>query len=221
MNLALIPAAALIFLLLVTPSNKGDAPSLPKTKTLKEKPQKIISVEKKSEPQDDYKTILSYIINKYTQIKEEDAKTITKHLVDYGEKNNVDPKFAAAVIARESAFNTNAVSSTGAKGLGQIKDFNFSSLNIINPHDIEQNVSGTTQYLKEMLLNWQKRMNQAPEYRQEGKRVPINETEKVQLALASYYKGFTAVNREGFDTKTKGYVDDILKYYEEITRSKK
>ncbi len=233
MSPALIPAAALLLLLLVSPSKKASnyepastAPIKYVQKSIQKntqaKVQREVSVEPKGDfSQKDYKVILSYIKSKYKKIQAEDAESITKHLVDYGKKHNVDPKFAAAVIARESSFNKNAVSRTGAKGLGQIKDFNFPSLKIENPHDIEQNVSGTTQYLKEMLSNWQKRMNKAPEYRQAGKRVPISETEKVKLALASYYKGFTAVNREGFDIQTQGYVEDILKYYEEITISLK
>ena len=38
------------------------------------------------------------------------------------------------------------------------------------------------------------------------------------LGLASYYKGYGAVKRDGekLDQATSGYVKDILKYYEEI-----
>ncbi|MFT5171347.1 MAG: soluble lytic murein transglycosylase-like protein, partial [Candidatus Marinamargulisbacteria bacterium] len=107
---------------------------------------------------------------------------------------------AAAVIARESAFNKNAISSTGAKGLGQIKNFNFKSLKINDPYDIKQNVSGTTSYLKRMLSKWKDQSN------------------NVSLALASYYKGYTNVKKGGgkLDKKTSGYVNDILDYYKDL-----
>jgi soluble lytic murein transglycosylase-like protein len=162
-----------------------------------------VIVEKESTPDEarkDYKTILSFIKNKYKKIKLEDARLIADRLVQYGKEHGLDPKFAAALIARESAFNKEAISSTGAKGLGQIKDFNFKSLKIKNPHDINQNVSGTTSYMKQMLSRWK------------GK------SDKVSLALASYYKGYTAVkNTEGeMDSPTKGYVKDILKNYHDL-----
>lgn len=158
-------------------------------------------VEKGSEdPEADYKTIFNFITSVYKSITREDAQQIARHLVDYGNKYNLDPKFAAAVMARESGFNKKAVSSTGAKGLGQIKDFNFPSLKIEDPFDIKQNVSGTTQYLKRMIGKWQ------------------NNSNRISLGLASYFKGFGALSKEKgeIDKKTQGYVDDILKYYERL-----
>lgn len=235
MSFALIPAVALLVMVVITPGN--DKASKPKKKTVgsqtvvaqkvpntpkkahvsQRKTQSISKVE--SDALDttlEYKTILTYIKSKYKRIKEEDAQKISQYLVDYGKKHKVDPKFAAAVIARESAFDKEAVSVTGAKGLGQIKDFNFPSLKISNPFDIEENVSGTTQYLKEMLGNWENRMKKAQANPAINKKVPKSESEKIKLALASYYKGFTAVNRDGLDPKTNGYVSDIIEKYQEL-----
>ena len=237
MSFALIPAVALLVMVVVSPGN--DEPSKPKKSTskpatvakspshasssrgvrstAKPRQQSISKVESKTlDDKLEYKTILTYIKSKYKRIKEEDAQKISQYLVDYGKKHKVDPKFAAAVIARESAFNKEAVSVTGAKGLGQIKDFNFPSLKISNPFDIEENVSGTTQYLKEMLGNWEKRMTKAKADPTIAKKVPKSESEKVKLALASYYKGFTAVNRDGLDPKTNGYVSDLIEKYNEL-----
>lgn len=236
MSFALIPAVALLIMVVASPGNDG--PSKPKQKPVQQTAQLKAAPQSKSTPPKsvvkpreqtiskvesnalndslEYKTILTYIKSKYTRIKEEDAQKISQYLVDYGKKHKVDPKFAAAVIARESAFNKEAVSVTGAKGLGQIKDFNFPSLKISNPFDIEENVSGTTQYLKEMLGNWEKRMKIAETDPATTKTVPKSESEKVKLALASYYKGFTAVNRDGLDPKTNGYVSDIIEKYNEL-----
>lgn len=147
-----------------------------------------------------YKTILAFITSGYKHISHDDAKSIARYLVDYGKEHNIDPKLAAALIARESAFNKEAVSVTGAKGLGQIKNFNYPSLEIKNPFDIQQNVGGTVKYLRRMMDIWQ------------------HKSEQVSLALASYYKGHGAVKRdnEQLDEKTKGYVRDILKKYDEL-----
>lgn len=177
----------------------------------------------------EYQTILSFISTKFKKVSEDDAHEIARSLVEYGKEHDMDPKLAAAVIARESAFNKEAVSSTGAKGLGQIKDFNFATLNITNPFDIGQNVGGTTQYLKKMMSKWESRMGGAEKdtIKKEPTAfqakvndnfliVPQSENEKIKLALASYYKGFTNVNRSGVDSKTESYVKDIMKNYNDL-----
>ncbi|MBT5953289.1 transglycosylase SLT domain-containing protein [bacterium] len=145
-------------------------------------------------------SILNYITSVFKTINKEDAEEISSGLVEYGKKYNLDPKLAAAVIARESGFNKKAVSRTGAAGLGQIKDFNFKSLKINNPFNIKENVSGTTEYLNFMLSKWK------------GKNKNVN------MALASYYKGFTNVKKKGVDPKTEHYVNDILDYYDTIKK---
>ncbi len=137
----------------------------------------VESVDKDDELE--YTAIYHYITSKFKKIKEEEAQIISRHLVDYGKEHALDPKFAAALIARESSFNKDAVSSTGAKGLGQIKDFNFQKLEIDDPFDIKQNVKGTMVFLKNMLGKWK------------------DQSEKAMLALASYYNGYTATKQKG------------------------
>ena len=209
-GLGVLPAAGLILIALLSiPGEPADPPG--KTKKAVVQPsqnttQKKFDVETVHiDDSLDYQAILSYIKSKYKKITDVDAKQIARQLVDYGKEHKVDPKFAAAVIARESAFNKEAISVTGAKGLGQIKDFNFKSLKIQDPYDIKQNVKGTTKYLKKMLGKWK------------------DDSNNVSLALASYYKGYTNVKKaEGqLDTKTKGYVNDILKYYDDLKKIRK
>ncbi|RAP39210.1 hypothetical protein DID80_00160 [Candidatus Marinamargulisbacteria bacterium SCGC AAA071-K20] len=223
MSLTLIPAVALVVVMLL-PNNKEPQKEYSKTaistqktkKTTVKKPySRLNSVQKNvKDPNAEFATIYKYIQSRYKAIKKEDAKQISSYLVEYGEKHDIDPKFAAAVIARESSFNKKAVSKTGAKGLGQIKEFNYKSLEINDPFNIKDNVKGTTKYLKEMLSNWEKKNK----VKKDGKEKNISQDDKVKLALASYYKGFTAVKREGgkLDKKTNGYVKDILKYYDEL-----
>jgi len=268
MSLALIPIAALLFLISsLSPDSHGPSSAPVKSAVIKQKDKQDEAEEKKQEikrrlfqesekseiamieaanrdplaPHDisdernlddnsEYETIMSYISTKYKKVSDEDAQEIAKSLVVYGKEHNMDPKLAAAVIARESSFNKKAVSSTGAKGLGQIKDFNFSTLNINNPYDIKQNIGGTTQYLKKMLSKWDERMSPKqstknsqtvsvalPETEKKDPRiVPQSESEKIKLALASYYKGFTNVNKTGVDEKTEEYVRDIIKNYNDL-----
>lgn len=215
---------------------KKTVPSKKKKKDTQGKYLKLESgnIEKKK----DYQTILSYIKGKYRKIKDDDARQISKYLVEFGEQHQLDPKFAAAVVARESAFNRHAVSSTGAKGLGQIKDFNFKDLNIQNPFNIKENASGTTKYLKEMLSNWKKKATfptvqekaakdgaavVSNRKKDESRADELSYEEKIKLALASYYKGFTAVKRGGreLDEKTSQYVEDIMANYDELLEMKR
>ena len=144
---------------------------------------------------------ISLYKTKYKKVSDDDANLIAKYLVKYGSEHDVDPKLTAALMARESAFNKEAVSSTGAKGLGQIKNFNFKTLQIEDPFDIQQNTYGTTKYMKYLMSSWQ------------------TNSEKVSLALASYFKGINAVKRQNgdLDPKTQGYVQDILKNYDEMS----
>ncbi|MGE4170100.1 MAG: lytic transglycosylase domain-containing protein [Candidatus Margulisiibacteriota bacterium] len=153
----------------------------------------------------DYRTIHAFILKQNKTIDPADAAEISKSLVDSAQEQQIDPKFVAAVIARESSFNKNAISSTGAKGLGQIKDFNFADLKISDPFNIKENVYGTATYLKKQLTNWKTTSTKTP------------------LALASYFKGYGAVKRAGgwVDTKTNGYVTDIVNTYKHILSMQK
>jgi soluble lytic murein transglycosylase-like protein len=200
MNLSFVPGLVFLAILVLSSfSAKNDRATSPE---LKPNSKIIYNVDKPSRNEElDYKAIYKYIRQKYQNITENDAKEISKYLVSYGKKHELDPKFAAALIARESAFDKEAISSTGAKGLGQLKKFNFKPLKVQNPHNIKENVSGTVQYLKQMLSNWK------------------NKSEKTELALASYYKGYGAVKRNNgdMDKKTRGYVNDILKNYRSLT----
>lgn len=219
MSLTLAPVVALIVLTLLSPSHKASENDK-KISRQSAVDKKAIVIQKASNNNEkDYGAILAFIQKKYRHIKQEDAKQISKYLVEYGNLHQVDPKFAAAVIARESSFNKKAISRTGAKGLGQIKDFNFNMLKIKDPFNIQQNVGGTTQYLRKMLNKWQDQIDKGPQSKNHPVQ-PESQIQKVRLALASYYKGFTNVNKDGgkLDQKTKGYVDDIFAYYDAIMK---
>ncbi|MBT5855298.1 transglycosylase SLT domain-containing protein [bacterium] len=149
----------------------------------------------------EYQAIFQYITRKFKKVTAQDAEKIARYLVEYGKKHNIDPKFAAAVMARESGYNRLAISKTGAKGLGQIKDFNFKSLDIKDPYDIKQNVNGTTKYLSKMVGRWK-----------------TKSTDPASMALASYFIGPNALARQNgkVNAHTTTYVNDIMGYYDDI-----
>lgn len=146
---------------------------------------------------DDFQIISSYIIGNYTKVDPDEAGIIAKSIVKYSTEYHIDPKFVAALIAKESSFNKKAVSCTFAKGLGQIKDFNYPHLKITDPFNIEQNVRGCAMYLSEILNKWK------------------GNSRQTQLTLASYTEGYGAVSRASGNYKkaTHKYVNDILAIY--------
>jgi soluble lytic murein transglycosylase-like protein len=73
------------------------------------------------------------------------AAKIRRTAIAYG----VDPDFALAVAAKESRFNQNATSSTGARGVFQLTKGASAEMGV-NRDDLDQNIDGGIRYLKKM-----------------------------------------------------------------------
>jgi hypothetical protein len=143
--------------------------------------------------------IEQFIIKKNKNLSYWDAGLMSSAMMKYGGIYNVNPKIVCALIARESTFKTDATSSSGAMGLGQLLPATAKSLNVGNAYDPEQNIMGTTRYVSFLLEKWKAQENQVP------------------LALASYAEGHNAISRNGgYSYKTKTYVEDIIKLYWQI-----
>jgi len=132
--------------------------------------------------------------------QDNDLKILHDTIVSTAKERNMDPRLALALMARESAFDPQAVSSAGAIGLGQIKPINYAAVGIDNPRDIAQNARGTILYLSDQLRRWSGRPNQA------------------ELGLASYKEGYGAVSRAGgtYKPDTTQYIKDIFRLRDSI-----
>ncbi len=204
-----VPLVAFLMLLMLTPPNVHASPNAgiysPRTNMVYEAPGPVSNVsispsfgDVETLVDDDtltYSTILTFIQSNYKQVSATDAALIAKVLVESGKNNSLDPKFVAAVVAKESAFNKTAISPSNAMGLGQLK--NPENFHVTDPFDIQQNSMATVAYLKQQLGRWK------------------DNSEKVSLALASYFQGYTAVKNKGskLDESAQKYVNGILSNY--------
>lgn len=134
-----------------------------------------------------------------------DMSKITEAVKNASKKYGVDENLILAVIKQESNFNSNAVSSAGAKGLMQVMPANFSSVGISNPYDVNQNVNGGTQILKQALDKY------------DG---------DVSMALMAYNAGSGNMQKRGVTSasdlykmpaETQKYVPSVLNYYKNGT----
>lgn len=116
---------------------------------------------------------------------------ITSAASQYG----VSARLVEAVIAVESAFNPQAVSSKGAIGLMQLMPKTARRYAVDNPFDPLQNIAGGIRYLRDLLHRFQGDLH---------------------LALAAYNAGETAVATYGGIPpyrETRQYVKKVLRRY--------
>ena len=119
-----------------------------------------------------------------------EIKKVGKSIIYHCQRYKIDPVLLTALLNIESAFDMDAVSASGAIGLGQLMPGTASSLGV-DPNNPSQNVGGAAKYLSYQLRRWR-------DYRN-----------CIELSLASYNAGPGAVSRHGGIppySETKNYV---------------
>jgi soluble lytic murein transglycosylase-like protein len=69
-------------------------------------------------------------------------------------ENNIDPAIVHAVIEQESAYDSNAVSKSGALGLMQLMPGTAKQMGVKDSLNPEQNIRGGTKYLSSLLNHY-------------------------------------------------------------------
>lgn len=117
--------------------------------------------------------------------------------------HGVSPHLVRAVIQQESGFNPGARSHKGAMGLMQLMPATAVELGVSDPYDPSENIRGGVQYLKGLLVKF---------------------AQNVELALAAYNAGPTAVLRYGSVPpyrETQNYVTRIKTAVDAAPKPKK
>lgn len=124
-----------------------------------------------------------------------DTKELERLIAWYSKRHRLDPALLRAVIRAESNFDPRAVSRAGAMGLMQLMPGTAEALDVYDPYNPMENISGGARYLRYLLDRF------------EG---------NLRLALAAYNAGESLVRRHRqvppID-ETRRYVSKVLRFY--------
>lgn len=124
-----------------------------------------------------------------------ETKELERLIGWYSRRHRLDPALLRAVIKAESNFDPRAVSRAGAIGLMQLMPGTAESLNVYDPYNPMENISGGSRYLRYLLDRFDGNLH---------------------LALAAYNAGESLVRRyrqvPPFD-ETRQYVRKVLQFY--------
>jgi len=112
-----------------------------------------------------------------------------------GARHNIDADLLASIVHAESAGNPHAVSRAGARGLMQLMPATASTLGVHNSFAPEENISGGTTYLDQLLTRYH---------------------DDIRLAVAAYNAGPAAVDRyHGIPpyAETRAYVARVVREF--------
>lgn len=126
-----------------------------------------------------------------------------KDLIDeVAQRYHLDSNLLHAVVRVESAYNPNAVSPKGAKGLMQLMPATARRFGVLDRADPRENLNGGARYLKKLLQLFD---------------------QDLKLALAGYNAGENAVKRYGNKIppykETRNYVNSVLAFYDVYRRN--
>lgn len=136
-----------------------------------------------------------YIQRTNPNLSPSQLEQIANGITTYSAHHGLPAQLVAAVIARESSFNPQATSPSGAMGLGQIMPTLASDLALSNPYDIDQNIEGTTRWLRRLYDVW----------RRDG----LSSSDALTWALASYRQGLTRTREVGIPAFVADYINSI------------
>ncbi len=138
-----------------------------------------------------YEYSLAPFIQYYNKkLTPQQARYLSLHVHQLSKRYGVPTKLMASIVAVESSYRHDAISSSGAIGLGQLKPDTARWLGVSNPYDPVQNLTGTARYLGYLLQKFNGQFDKA---------------------VASYYQGQGSVSRNGIHPNSRHYLAKVNK----------
>ena len=141
-----------------------------------------------------YASQLAQFIQNYNKkLSWEQANVMADAITEFSHRYNIDFRIVAGVLAVESAYRSDAISSSGAIGLGQLKPATAKWLGVVNPYDPIDNIAGSTRYLSWLLSRYNGSLDHA---------------------ISAYYQGQGTVDKQGITPVMTTYlmkVNNVLK----------
>jgi len=135
------------------------------------------------------------------------SEKLAQAVLGFSQHYKLDPRLVMAVIISESHFRTDAVSGSGAMGLGQLMPTTAAGLGVNNAFDPVDNLYGSIRYIRSMVD------------RTSGKRWNDMTWQDLSLALAAYNAGPNAVKKHGGVPpyrETQNYVRKVTDTYKQL-----
>lgn len=134
------------------------------------------TIVKNALPLDQIDFYTNFITSYNKNIPRFQANVFAEAILGFSQYYKVDPRLVVSMIAVESSFRTDAISSSGAIGLGQLKPSTASWLGVSNPYDPIENIGGMTRYLSWLLSRYNGSLDHA---------------------VSAYYQGPGTIDRKG------------------------
>lgn len=134
--------------------------------------------------------VSSYVQHYNNKLPNGEVGSIAEAIVRYSDRYGVDYRLLTSLIAIESAFRRDAISSSGAIGMGQLKPATAKWLGVVNPYDPVDNIAGTARF-----LGWLVRKYNG----------------NLEYALSAYYQGPGYVDRNGVSSVCMPYLQKVNK----------
>jgi len=134
--------------------------------------------------------VVGYIQGYNKRLGLNDMSNIAQAIVQYSERYSIDFRLLTSLIAIESGFRSDAISSSGAIGMGQLKPDTAHWLGVVDPYNPVDNIAGTARFLS-WLVN-----------RYKG---------NLEFALSAYYQGPGFVDKNGIAPVCMPYLEKVNK----------
>jgi soluble lytic murein transglycosylase-like protein len=132
--------------------------------------------------------ISNYIQTYNRRLAGDEINNISQAIVQYSGRYGVDYRLLTSIIAVESAFRRDAVSSSGAIGMGQLKPDTARWLGVVDPYDPVDNIAGTARFVSWLVRRYNGNLEQA---------------------ISAYYQGPGHVDRNGITPVCVPYLEKV------------